>query len=375
MRLTVDLRSLAEKIPGGIPRYTRALVRTLLPYCADDTVVFFSCGKGERTRPVVDTGGRAVELRHLRLPNKLINACFRFFRRPYIDRLAGGTDVYFAPNINFIPLSPDVRFVLTVHDLSYIHFPHLMSAKSRMWHRAVHPEKLLHRADAIIAISHATKRDLESTCNISPEKIHVVHSAIDTSDYVRHRSDIIDGVRKRWQITRPYFLVLGNLDPRKNISTAISAYARLPDPLRRAHQLVIIGTPVWKKDAHMDHGKDIEGVRCIGFVNEETKIALLQHAVCLLFPSVYEGFGFPALESMAAGTPLIASSASSVPEVVGDAGILVDPHDPGAWASAIEQMCTDTELRATLIRRGRARVSEFTWQRSAQQTAEILHAI
>jgi len=276
----------------------------------------------------------------------------------------------------YIPLVGGRRVIVTVHDLiryfdlkdggAYIHVPNL---RDRFYLRLDYYG--IRQAAHVIAVSELTKRDLVAHLGIPPERITVVHHGVDTSVFRPGQ-----GPRP---FPFPYVLFVGSEHPRKNLSTLLSAFASLKARGFLAElKLVKVGRAGGREsDFRQTTMQAIERnglqqeVVIRDFVPQDELVALYQHAECLLFPSRYEGFGWPPLEAMACGTPVIASTAGSVPEVVGDAALLVEPDDIAGWARAMERLLTDGSLREELKGRGLERAGMFTWERAAQATLRV----
>lgn len=369
MRVALDTRPLTDFIHGGIPAYTREILSRLLTYL-DIDITLLSTGLRIPTHTLAyDT--KQVKSRHLRVPNKLLHGSISLSGRPYLDRSAGGADVFFAPNFPFVSVSPSCRLIVTAHDLGFVHYYHDLSPKNQAWLQWARPERVFTRADNIIAISQATKRDLIETWGIEENKINVVYSGITTLPYEEDRGGDA-AVLRELRVDRPFILSLGAFERRKNLPFAVEAYLALPKKLRDAHEFILTGVPVWNRDPLLSKALGTSGVRSVGWVSERQKIALLRSATCLVYPSLYEGFGFPLLEALAAGTPIVGSHASVLPEIVGRAGILADPHDVAAFSEALRTMMEDDTVRTACIAEGRRRVRDFTWERTVQRTHEIL---
>ncbi len=377
MYLGIDIRSLQERWPGGITSYTRELLTALVPYIADDSVLLFSSGWGAHLRQQTPFA-RLQNVRdvHLRVPNKLFNSSIAFFHRPTLDALLGKLDLFFAPNFPFVNVSDRCRLVVTVHDLSFVHFSHLLSPRMKLWYRCTRPQKVFERADKLIAISHATKRDLMETYGFPDTKIDVVYSGAPAEPFAKMPEKQAKSMCASLGIARPFFLILGALEPRKNLSTVVEAYRRLPKRIRESFDLVIAGASVWQQDGLLSTSLvSLEGIHKVGYVSPEQKIALFRAASCFIFPSLYEGFGFPLLEAMSAGTPIIASNVSSIPEITEDAAILCDPNDVDAFVSAVTQLVESESLRASLVEKGAKRVMDFSWSQAAEKTHNIFASL
>jgi len=283
-------------------------------------------------------------------------------------------DVLFVP-AHALPLLSAPRSVVTIHDLGFLRFPEAHTRGQRLYHR-VFTRLSAARATRIIAISEATRRDLATFYGTPTAKMRVVYHGVDA----RFRPQAAAGaaeVARRYGIDTSYLLFVSTVQPRKNVARLIEAFAvaraRLGQhcPLR----LVLAGKRGWMTEQIERRAAALgieNSVSFLGYVDNIDLPALLAGALAYVVPSLYEGFGMTALEAMACGTPVLASNTSSLPEVVGDAGLLVDPLDTQAIASGIQQLAEDAALRDELRERGLRRVAGWTWQRCARQTLEVL---
>lgn len=275
-------------------------------------------------------------------------------------------DLLFVP-AHVLPLWRPRRTVVTIHDLGYRFFPEahpphrrLELHLSTMWNVRV--------ASRVIAISQATKDDLARHYSVPENKIAVVHHGVAP----RFRPTEDSTARAHYGLPERYLLYLGTLQPRKNIERLLRAHAQLPP---RAPALVLAGARGWYFEriaAVIDELALGRRVHLPGYIDDADVPALLSGAIALVYPSLYEGFGLPALEAMACGTPVIAADTSSLPEVVGEAGLLVDPLNTEQLAAAIERVWTDEDLHRELRRRGLERAAQFSWARCAEETMDIL---
>ncbi|HRQ41937.1 MAG TPA: glycosyltransferase family 1 protein [Chloroflexota bacterium] len=279
-------------------------------------------------------------------------------------------DVFFTP-AHVIPLSYHGRSAATVHDLGYHYFPE------------THPQRQLaylrwstrhngRRASRVFADSQTTKDDLTRFDGISADKIEVVYPGVDP-DLQRVEGEAVTAVCQKYHITPPYLLYISTLHPRKNLERLVQAYAQSDLP----HQLVLAGKKGWLSQPIFDAIANLQSpisakIILPGFVADEDKAALISGATAVLYPSLYEGFGFPILEAQACGVPVLAANTSSCPEVAGDAALLVDPSDVNAIADGMIQLVQDQGLRQELVTKGYANVTRFSWEKTAQQ---ILHAL
>jgi glycosyltransferase involved in cell wall biosynthesis len=280
-------------------------------------------------------------------------------------------------------------FVVTMHDVKPLIFPmdagsrSGMGASWRAWGGRVRwtPGRLIERLlipdrvaqfDHVLTDSHCSRRDIIARLGVQPERITVVYPGVEME---RFRS--ASGVLPDRQGGRPYVLCVAGADPTKNVETLVDAFARLPLPLREAHDLVLVGDFRRRSDLHERvkmAGIDKQTV-FTGIVGDDRLIDLYRRAVLFVFPSLYEGFGFPVLEAMACGCPVVSSNASSLPEVTGKAALLVDPSDVEGFAKQMERVLTDPELRRDLHDRGMAQAAQFSWDRTARETIAVYHRV
>jgi glycosyltransferase involved in cell wall biosynthesis len=272
-------------------------------------------------------------------------------------------DLWHAPD-HVCPQPLGWRTVLTVHDLAFWRLPESHSAPSRAYYAGL--RRSARQATRIICVSQATRRDLLEATGVTEDKVRVVPEAPDPR-YLLPPPPAEPG-----QSGRPYLLCVGTIEPRKNLPAVFRALARLPRPERP--ELRVVGAPgldagaIQALPARLGLNGD---VRFLGRRPTEELVSLYAGALALVYPSLLEGFGLPVLEAMGAGAPVIASNRSSVPEVAGDAAILVDPEDESSIASALQRVATSPALREDLRARGRARVARFSWEQTARQTLDV----
>jgi glycosyltransferase involved in cell wall biosynthesis len=230
------------------------------------------------------------------------------------------------------------------------------------------------RSQRVLTVSHASKQDILHYLGIPADKVEVIHNALDTRLAAAPTDEEMANVRERFQLTSPFILYAGNIKPHKNVDRLIEAYSILRRRGVTDPKLLVIGNEVsrYPNLRRLVHRFQLHPhVRFFGFVQDTTLGALYRLASVFVFPSLYEGFGLPPLEAMAAGTPVITSNVSSLPEVVGDAAVLIDPMDAGAIADAMARVLGDAPLRADLVRRGCQRVKTFSWDRSVARVREV----
>jgi len=361
-RVAIDVTTAVTQ-RAGVGRYTRELVGALaaLPdapdlrpfYAAPQATYPLGVGKDLAAIPRTVRAWRLETLaRHL-------------LRRPASGPW-DGADVYHAPDVVYPPVGA-IPVVTTVHDLSYIVYPEYHTRLNGGYLRLLTPT-LLRRARLIIAVSDATKRDLVERAGAPEGKVRVVYSGLAAPFMRRPPLERLDEARRRYNLPEAFILSVGTLEPRKNLAGTLRAYGLLRERLADAPPLALVGGSGWRLDEEGLSGAD---VRRLGYVPDEDLVAL--YAACSLFvyPSLYEGWGFPVAEALALGAPTITSTTSSLPEVAGDAALLVDPRDPEAIAAAMEEALVDTATGARLRAAGPARARRFSSERWAADTLQV----
>ena len=353
VRIGLYAPNLRTAAPSGVERYVEELVRALAALGSGHEFVLLSdaadlAPPGWRHVPVPSMGW----FRRLRYDHRLLAGAAAAER---LDVLHGMK--------SFVPEGLACPAVVTVYDVIFLKRPEFYPWWWRAyWRRSL--ERSVERASAVLCISETTARDLAQEVPAALGKSVAVPCGVDGSRFA--------AARKPASLERPYFLSVGTITARKNLDGLLDAFGRLgPDgPL-----LAVAGEvdPVAGDGRRLASAGD--RVRRLGRVGEAELAGLYEGAIALVYPSLYEGFGLPVLEAMAAGCPVIASRAGALPEVVGDAGILVEPGDPEALSREMSRVAGDAELRAELARKGRARAAEFTWRRTAERTLEVYERV
>ena len=286
-------------------------------------------------------------------------------------------DVFHAPHY-VLPPATRCRSVVTIHDCIHLMFPQYLRnraaylyARASMWSAA-------HQAHRILTVSQASKRDIIHFFSVPPEKVVVVYNAIEERFSETPSEEAIERVRERYQLNHPFVLYVGNIKPHKNLVRLIEAFAELRRRGFDELKLLIIGDEISKLPAlrRAVHSHKLhKHVRFLGYLEDETLASLYRLASVFVFPSLYEGFGLPPLEAMASGTPVVTSNVSSMPEVTGDAAVLVDPYSVDSIVDGIARVLKDPALSADLRRKGIARAREFSWDRSVQRTRQLYQEV
>jgi len=370
LRVGLDGKEISLKA-DGIGRYAINLIRSMAKILVNEQWIEIVLFAGPRTQiDFLVPDNILVSNRIRKIKSSLVRS-FLFF--PIIlpeEKI----DVFHGLDHASLPLfNKRGKFVITIHDIITFIFPEFFTWKHRKIINFMLP-KMLARADKLIADSHSTKNDLSQFFKIDDAKITVIHLGLEERFKIVSFQEI-EKIRKKYHIKDDYILFVGVLEPRKNIVSILGALSILKQTGKlRGRKLVVAGKTGWlfkeifKKVQESKLEKD---VIFTGFVNEEDLPALYSGALFSVFPSLYEGFGLPVLEAMGCGTPVITSKVSSLPEVVGDAAILVDPMNIEELAWRMEMLCESSDLREELGKKGLERSKLFSWEKTAQKTLEV----
>jgi glycosyltransferase involved in cell wall biosynthesis len=282
---------------------------------------------------------------------------------PVLDWLTSGADLFHASTLVVHPPRRP-RLTATVYDLTCWLMPELHSAANLRAEGTF--SELLKRAHRLIAISESTRNDTVRVLGIQPERITVIYPGIAESFFHAEPGD----VRERYGLGRPYVLALGTIEPRKNIGTLLDAFEALPASLRAEFELVVAGPMGWASEKVAGR---LQSVRYLGYVPEKDLAPLTAAATVFAYPSLYEGFGFPAAQAMAAGVPVITSNVSSLPEIAGDAALLIDPRSAGELRDAMARLLEEPDLCRDFARKGRVQAARFRWEECAAKSLQFFN--
>jgi glycosyltransferase involved in cell wall biosynthesis len=362
----------AHEQSAGIGRYVRELVRALAAQDPSTPYRLFVAGATRKQLPPVP--GPNFSWRPTRITPLWFARLWHRLQLPLpVEVFTGRVHLFHATDFTLPPTLPGTRTLLTVHDLSFVRAPETTTPVLKAYLDAVVPRSV-RRATHVLADSQATKDDLIALYGTPADKVTVLVGGVQPEFRPVSDSATRAAVRERYHIpSNPYVFSVGTVQPRKNYARLIAALAALGSAYEDVH-LVIAGGRGWLEgpiyQAVRDHGLD-QRVHFIGFARDEDLPALYSDAVCLAYPSLYEGIGLPVLEAMACGTPVLTSTVSSLPEVAGDAAILVNPYDVEAIADGLRRLLDDTVLRTELIARGFRQAAKFTWEGAATQLLAI----
>jgi len=367
VRIGIDARKLHD---FGIGTYIRNLLRQLARFDRQTEFVVFcrpedreTLGSlGENFRPVEETARNYSIAEQVKIPLAI--------RRE-------GVTLFHAPHY-VLPWLVQCRSVVTIHDCIHLMFPQYLPNRLALQYARTSISLAARRATRVLTVSESSKRDILRFVDTDSSRIHVIYNAYDERFGVEPREEDVVRVRERYQLHDEFVLYAGNVKPHKNLERLIIAFDLVRKRGLDHLKLVLIGDEISRYASlrravhqHQLH----KYVRFLGYLPEETLAVMYRLAGVFAFPSLYEGFGLPPLEAMASGTPVVTSNVSSLPEVAGDAAILVDPHDPQAIADGISRLLTDEKLRRDLRMKGLARARQFSWEDSVRRVHAIYQEV
>lgn len=363
MRILVDARGLLEEFRAGVEGYTwQMLINLKRMYPEDEYILFSYSWKKQPDREI----SRCFEWIHKKWPNKLASLSWRFLQWPKADRYCRDIDWVWYPNIRFMPVSKGIKKVVTVHDLSFELLPECYRIQSKWWHWYMNIKNNIKNAELVLAVSKTTARDVEEVYGIDKNKVKWHHLGVELVE-----SKI--NIRNKYGLTSKYFLHVGTLEKRKNVLSLIEAYIlwlnmqtkkgfskdSLPD-------MVLVGGRGWSMNNNLWEIIRMEKkIRYLGFVDEMDKESLISSAMALFYVSFYEGFGFPPLEAIRLGVPVISSFAGSLGEVLEDKVLMVDSLSLTQIVGAMEMVYQDN-FREKVFGRNKYVEDNFKWEKTAE---------
>ena len=363
---------------AGIGRYSRNLIRALAEIDTENQyTLFVAGGRGDDGLGAWPPNFR---LRSIPLSDRWLHILWQRLRLPIpIQTITGPLDLFHSPDFVLPPVGR-APAILTVHDLSFMRVPECFVPGFRIYlEKAV--SRAVRRARRILADSECTRRDLVDLLGVEPQRVTVLYPGVEARFRPVHEAEVLDRARIRYGLPDRFILGLGTLQPRKNFVGLIEAFAQL---LAHSHDvssglhLVIVGEKGWLAEdipaAVTRFGLD-KLVHVVGYVRDVDLPALYNLASAFAFPTLYEGFGLPVLEAMACGTPVVAADNSSLPEVIGDAELLVLTGDPQALAGALSRLLQEPAIRDRAVAAGLKQAAKFTWAESAQQLLGIYRSV
>jgi len=382
MTILVDCRHQQSVKQSGVGEYTIQLLYALFLIPSDHTYILLTTGK---TKPNLEhifservqktfTFPPHVKHTHIPIPNKLFHLKLLFLKQPSLNWLIKEpVDLLFLPNLNITVLPTSIPTILTIHDISWHHFPTFFSFGMRLWHKLLKPQQLIEQAQDILCPSQTTKQHLVQAGFSTPEKIHAIPHGV--SEKFNPKQEARDhGVRSSYKLPKRFALYVGTFEPRKNILTIIEGLKLYRDQNQDDIQLVLVGKWGWKSHQLRKRlwRSDVSAwVHVLEYVDQKDLPALYRSAHVFIWPSFYEGFGLPLLEAMASGTPVITSNVGSMPEITGYASLHIDPYNTQDLADALKGLFGSQSLQDQLKKAGLERASQLTWEKAAKATLSV----
>lgn len=366
MRITIDATSLLLR-SAGIKSYTHHWLKALRH-------------EGEAEIRAFPFLGAVGELHHDRsmaplwatYPRLATLYAVNYLGAGVLDACIGETDIFHCSNqVRHAPRR--ARLTATIHDLTCWKMPELHTPANVRADQNF-AERILQRADGLIAVSEATRQDAIEELGIDEDRIVTIHSGVDEAFFRVPVEDVL-AAKDYFGLLKPYVLYIGTIEPRKNIERLLDAWLRLPADVLEEHELVIAGPTGWAPETVKRLEAGVPGVRRLGYVEEAALAPLTAGALVFAYPSLYEGFGFPVAQAMAAGVPVLTSNISALPEITGDAAELVDPLSVSEIAGGLKRLLLSPAMRESLAVDGKDRAQRYRWQKTAQRSLTFFRKV
>ena len=373
MNIAIDARSLQDFELTGVGEYTQNIIKNILIEDQENNYFLFFNTTKELPAHAHFVGPNITTVK-FNFPNKLLNLLLTLTREPHLDKLIehrchSKIDLFILPNINFF--RSHCPYIITCHDLSFKIFPTFFSPRSRLWHWLVNPARLYRQAARVITVSENTKRDLQAIFHVSSEKTTTIPSGL------KPATNQGNNLQNKYSLPKQYFLTLGTLEPRKNLMTLIEAFELWCQKNNQPIDLVIAGRDGWqakKIHARAEQSPFTKRIHLINYVAEADKSSLYTGAKIFIFPSYYEGFGFPPLEAMQYGVPVMAADNSALTEVSGDAAYYINAYNVNAIAQGINNLLQPA-VAAWYRDRGHERIQNYTWKQTATNLLALIQKL
>ncbi|MDP2660505.1 MAG: glycosyltransferase family 1 protein [Dehalococcoidia bacterium] len=373
MKVLINLSPAVQR-HAGLGRYAEELTRALVALgSSDEFRIFYTDPLGRAPAPPLD----ALPRRAMRWSNKpwRMAALLSLYAHVPLDSLFGDAEIFHATD-HLLPRLHRISSVFTLHDLAFLRHPEAHLPLNRWFLRLAMP-LFLRRANAVICVSQYTKGDAVRSYGLDDSKIYVIPEGVHPRFHQVQDLGVLAATRARYHLPERFILFVSTIEPRKNLVTLWEAY-RLLRSEGRTEKLVVVGQRGWLYQPILLRLRELgleDQVVFPGYVDDEDLPAIYSLAECFCFPSLFEGFGLAPLEAMASGCPVVCSNASSLPEVCGDAAILVPPTDVSALTSALRRLLDDPALRDDLRARGLRQSAQFTWRNAAERTLGVYRAV
>lgn len=363
-----------EKELTGVGEYTLNLLKQLFALDNKNGYYLFFNSRQNVNEIIPRFNQKNVHYCGFHWPNKILNLSLKLLKYPKLDKWiqrkfkTPKIDFFFFPNISFFAVN--CAYLITAHDLSFEFFPEFLSFKRRLWHKIMNPKKLFTEAMHIISVSNNTKTDLTNQYNINSKKITTIYSGLSENYKLIDKDDVrLKKIKQKYSLPEKFILFLGTIEPRKNIGGLIEAYKLLKQTEKDLPPLIVVGKLGWKYKNIIKSTSSNSQIQFIGFIRNSEKRYFYNLASLFIYPSFYEGFGFPPLEAIFCGCQVITSNNSSLLEICGDKAILIDPNNIQDIADAIKTSLHETpKLNLEEIKKN------FNWTKSAEETLSVINS-
>ena len=376
MKIGIDLRPIVKTRIGGIPEYLICLLDALFKIDDKNQYLLFYNGLKKLPLDFWWKEKRNVKIFDFKIPNKIFDV-LNFLGLIKIEDFLGKIDVFLSCHFNLI--KSHAPSVIIFHDLSFFHFKKFFSWQEKVWHFLQKPKRSAQKAQKIIAVSSFTKKDLIRSFDIPEEKIEVVYSGINPVFFEKIDKDFLEQIKKKYQLPKKFFLYLGAVQRRKNVLSLIKAFLWLKkNPKYKDFYLVIVGPKgafFEEIEKFLENKKEREFIKFYPPITSKEKVCFYKLSEVLIYPSFFEGFGFPPLEAASLGKPVIVGARSALAEISGDFAILVNPNKEEEIFLALEKILEEKDLKKFLKNKGKKISSKFKWEKTAKKILEILEKI
>ena len=378
IRLYIDARALASERISGIGHNLVETVHSLEhKIIQGEKIKITLLVPISKARFVNQWGFQRVNIKRILIPMRIINVLERHRLLPPMDIFLG-RGIYIFPNYTNWPILFS-KSLTHIHDISYVYFPLFVEPRNLKMLLSGVP-RWIHRSDKVIAISHNAGDEITKHFKLPPNKVQVVTCGVDTKVFLPQSEDEIKRLKNNYNLPPEYILYFGNIEPRKNLINLVNAYKTLPKSLKDRYALVLAGGDGWLNESiHQTITEALEEGNNIiipgKYIPDADLPALYSGAIALAHPSYYEGFGISPLQAMACGVPVMTSNVSSMPEVVGNAGLYVNPRDQHDIGDKMKLLLENASLRNELVQKGFARSQQFNWDESGEKLLTIIKDI
>ena len=370
MNVCIDIQSAVTQ-RAGVGRYTREIVQHLASVAPDDSFLLPYFDFKNEASPIEVPN---AELRPIRwCPGRAAQLAWKTIHWPPYDMLAGKADLYHFPNFIIPPMRKGCKTVVTIHDMSFVPYPHFAEGRNVRYLNA-HIRDTVDRADAIITVSEFSAKEICTYLGVDPKRVFAIHHGI-ADTFARPDDNTVKHVLAECKLDKPFLLTVGTVEPRKNLELLVSIFENLKD---FDGELVIAGGLGWKYEPILERIKKsprAKNIRCLGYTADDKLPALYAGASAFLLTSHYEGFGFPPVEAMACGTPVVSSTGGSLAEVLGEGAVLINSLSHEDWIDPINQVLNDSTFREKLIIRGFAKAASYRWADAARKTMNVYRQV